>query len=324
MAVFLNKVSFFRKYGVLCLPVILMIVSGLFGTRPSRKILHIVSNLLFIANFTLVIAITVAFIVKSPAYEDALLVFNNAFCMIISANFIFLFRACYRQYNIMASLDDTCQVRIHRLGKKHVIHICAMFCVVLGALGYVSKLNYTELSVRLRTDEAFKWVSYFGKSRYHVVNVILAIQETVVYAFVAWVSVLSPILTVSVICVILAEEFKECVAKLEESVAKEGFLSDDNFLGAVERFKNLAGVVSKADELFCHFVGLSLFLSIGILCASVYSLSLGMNKLEEWMMGMMLSVVILVILVPPATALNNKVWCFVCCDNNKNPLSVLS
>ncbi len=63
-----------------------------------------------------------------------------------------------------------------------------------------------------------------------------------------------------------------------------------------------------------------MLLSLGILCISLYAVLVGTNTVTGWLNPLIISLVTLAVLVPPAAMLNQKVWSasFLAASQKKN------
>ena len=66
-------------------------------------------------------------------------------------------------------------------------------------------------------------------------------------------------------------------------------------------------VVHRIDGTLCAFYGLIVLKAFGELCASIYGVIVQDQGVDVWVQTIVLSVLSLVILLPPATALNTQV-----------------
>ena len=105
----------------------------------------------------------------------------------------------------------------------------------------------------------------------------------------------------------LRTEFVHCVEELQNEIEKNTSLSSEIFSETVQRFYKLTNILHKADNILSPIIGLNITICMVMLCGVVYKCLVGNCNFAQWNLPTITPVVILIILLPPVIATNNKV-----------------
>lgn len=145
-----------------------------------------------------------------------------------------------------------------------------------------------------------------------ILDMILYFVLMSVFVTTVWMTALGICNLLSTFCIVLAQEFELCVSELASQIEEDGLLSEEHFLQTSERFHQLVSASKKVDRMLSPFVAVFLLVSLGMLCATVYALTIDNASVHLWMMGVVnlphsCISAILIILLPPLASLNGQV-----------------
>ena len=233
-----NEENVFYQNGVLNLPVIIMLPFGLLGFRPGQlfnKIIGCLINSMFLFNCGLILAVTVARFINVKDYNHTTNKFYTGFAVFMVIKFASLFYIFFKRYNFICLLKDLSNIRKHRLSKKELLFVIAIFVTTVTMVIYsIFYTSYVFALPVLRTGVIHFAFAFEINSPF--MTRITVILEYVIFMNSAWISVIATSFLVNVITVVLRREFDECIENLHKKVNETGTLSSDAFSETVERF----------------------------------------------------------------------------------------
>ena len=122
-----------------------------------------------------------------------------------------------------------------------------------------------------------------------------------------WMCFLCTSYVLSVINLVLAAEYDKIVTDLHFQLDKDNCLSKETFTHATEKFFELTSLVDKVNDIFSDFFAVNLYLSLGLLCAVTYGILIDDGSVLGWGVAIKMATGILVLILLPATILNEKV-----------------
>ena len=205
------------KYGILTLPLSLMLPFGLLGFRPGQlfnKIIGYIINLMFLFNYGLILAVTIARFVTVKDYKDTLVKFHSGFAVVMTVKFTILIYIYFKKFNFLCLLEDLTNLRKHSLSKKELLLIITTFtsivAMVINTIYYLSYLFGLPL---VRTGIRTFIFEYNGPSLVRVTKIL----ELLIYLNITRISILVTGFFINVISVVLGREFLKCIENLEEN-----------------------------------------------------------------------------------------------------------
>ena len=140
-------------------------------------------------------------------------------------------------------------------------------------------------------------------------NGFVALIEPLLYQIVTHSLIIVPSFMVSVLSIVIANEFDKLSEEFGNSIEKENALSVEELSKMTDRFHELTLMVNKVDAMFAYPVALSLVASLGSLCFTVYkTVKYNINLMTSLAsLDISISALTLVILFSSLTSLNTKV-----------------
>ena len=300
----------FYQRGVLNIPLTIMLPFGLLGLRPGQlfnKVIGCFINLMFLFNYGLVLAVTIARFINVKDYNFTTNKFFTGFAVVMSIKFTSLFYIFFKRYNFVCLFKDLSYKRKHRLSKKELLFVIIIFMVTVTLVIYtIFYTSYVYALPVLRTGIRHFVLAFESNSLFMARTT--TILECIVFMNSTWISVLLTGLLINVISMVLRREFEKCIRTLQEKINQTGSLSGDIFSETVERFQELRGMVEKVDDMFFLDVALNLCLPLGVLCSAIFSVIIGeFNYGNNIFNAILVSVVTLLIQLPPSAAMHSKV-----------------
>ena len=298
----LPKSSLIKHYEILILPIFLMIPFGCFGFKPGQFAKGIVA---YFINFLCIIYLVLfSFLTMHFVFEPKHIVIEAqvrvAFIYFFTlANFVLLLFKFYRKYNLYCLLEDIVEIRQICLSKIETFQVFVLF---IFCLTFIVVLLYTNCLMYLTKMPNF-WTLITNDTE---VVKILGIIHPVIAVTVQWVSLSCSSLIISVICVILSAEFTQCNTDLMKEIDKENHLTYVTFCNITKRFYKLKEVVYKLDAMFSDLVALHLAVAFVILCFATFFLISGNHQIY-WTTPWMSALLILILIMPQAVTLHDKV-----------------
>ena len=242
----LPKSSLIKHYGILTLPIFLMIPFGCFGFKPGQFAKGIMAYFInFISIFYLVLFsfLTLHFVFEPKDIRVESHVRVASFFFFTLANFVLLLHKFYRKYNLYWLLEDIVEIRRIGLSKIETFQVFVLF---ISCLTFIAIVLYTNCLVYVTKMPNF-W-TLITKDPGAVK--ILAIIHPVIAVTVQWVSLTCTSLIISFIAVILSAEFAQCNTDLKNEIYRENQLTYMTFSNITKRFYKLKEMVSKVDAMF--------------------------------------------------------------------------
>ncbi len=309
-----EKMRGFRSYGILAVPVALLIGFALFGTRISRGRIHPAVNVCFIINTMVTTVLCVGYMPTAILMERlSERLVNCIFVPVVLLNFALL---CYTHYktgkNLNSLLEDIVEHRQSVLKVIHKVWIFVLLCVPILCMLYTFGITVEIVLqfLQLTDDDVRRLrpiVSLFHTTKQPKVDRVIHAVAANVLINCGWMSILATCFLLATIAIVLSTEFQTCVAKLRSRVKEEGFLSEENLFKSVERYNQLVTIVNSVDTLFSRFVVLFLLVSLGLQCAAAFGIIIEKGPVHHWMMGLINSTATAAVLIPPLVILHSQV-----------------
>ena len=299
----------FFGHGILTLPLSLMLPFGLLGFRPGQlfnKIIGYVMNTMFLFNYGLILMVTIARLSNVYDYERTHVKFITDFVVFMTIKFTILFYIYFQRFNFICLLENITKIRKYSLLKLEVIFVTIPFIAIIAMTIYlIFYLSYHYVLPVIRTGNNYFVFAFEHKSP--LIARITIILEFIIYLNITWISLLSTCFLINVISVVLRREFGKCIENLQEKVKETKILSGDIFSEIVERFQELRLMVEKVDDMFFIDFTLNLCALLGMLCSSIYGIYVGHFTFKDMHLHILVSMVTLLITLPPSAALQSKV-----------------
>ena len=300
--------TFFRR-GVLNLPLTIMLPFGLLGFRPGQlfnKIIGYFINTMFFFNYGLILAVAIARFINVQDYERTHVKFFTGFAVFMIIKFTALIYIYFKRYNFIHLLEDVTKIRKYRLSKIELMFVAMQLTTVITLVIYLVYFVFNQYVITVLTTGVrhFYFVFKYNGPLQARVTIIL---EFLIFTNNTWISILATSFIINMIAVVLRKEFDKCIKNLQEKSNEAGLLSRDTFSETVERFQELRGVVEKVDDMLFLDFTLNLFASLGMLCNAIYGIYVGHFTFEDMHIIILVSVVTLLITLPPSAALHSKV-----------------
>ena len=135
-----KKASGFFKYGVLTLPLCIMLPFGILGFRPGQlfnKIFGCIKNIMFLCNFCLVFVIMVGYLSVDMDYNQTYIKFYAGFVVSITIKFTVLSYNFYKKYNVISLIEDVTCLRKHDFSRLDVGLVLFTFTGVVTMVIYI-------------------------------------------------------------------------------------------------------------------------------------------------------------------------------------------
>ncbi len=306
-----TKTDMLKRFGALSLPVILLITFSLFGTRLSQRCIHPIVNVFFVINTTVTTILAVGFAygtLRTTALAQKLA--NTAFPLLAVVNLLLLYRIYFKQYNVVALLQDVSKHRNISLSKVDRMWVCATLCISIASIFYSLGVCLFALVdfLKMTEEELLEQFTFsFISAQDPLINGIIFVTVGAVFSVCNWMSFLGPCTLMSTIATVLSRELQACIENFERFIDEDGSLSEETFIKTTERFNLLTLLVKKADAMFNPFVALYLMNSLIMLCAAVFGIIVEKGILEQWLLAVVIASATVAILVPPLAALHSQV-----------------
>ncbi len=302
-----------RQYGVLSLPIVILALMGLMGHRPgqvSNRFLSYLTNLATVCNSVFAVAMALAHFSGIERLGDAFQIFFMAMEICIVFQTIYLLFVFYKPQNLLGLLMEIRHIRMHSLGRVEVIFVCFSAATFLTTVMFEHAYNFRDVakafSVPLPT-----YYPLYGRMNNTVLLRTLIVVDKLTINNLSRLAVISTSFLLAVISILLANELKECIVDFKRDFTKLGNIENNLFCKRCERFHAIASTVQQVDEMFSVIVALNLTFSFGMLCGAVMSFSHHPEQSNAaWMRYVLLSIVTLIILIPPLIRLQDTVGVF--------------
>ena len=292
-----------KEYGILTLPIVMMMMFGLFGHRPGQinnKIFSFSLNLLCFINYLIILVVVVWYlrvILINYQHVDFVLIFFAGFCTLLAGYSTFLLYIFYKKYNLFCLLQDTKNLQKGCMKKIHLVYVWMMFLLIV--------INFSA-TICISLDDII--VPSFTGSDPSLSGLVMLV-ELLLYSIVAYSLIVAPSFMVSVLSIVMATEFDRCSEDFENSLKKADKLSVAELSKMTDKFDDLTLMVDKVDAMFSLPVGLTLAASLGSLCMTVYkTVTFGFDFTTSLgSLNVSGSALALMILLPSLTLLYSKV-----------------
>ena len=304
--------SILKDYGILVLPVALMVQFGMFGFRPDQLGKHRVGyvfNSIVILGYLLIITVGIGYFCNPKEYRYTAYKFMAVYVIAMVIQFTLLIFILYKDYNLLFLLRDMENVRRHSLERKELCLISLILTLILTMVIFLEMYLSKNINERFETWESDNTL-YTIDTNDPILFKTFAILEGLIYMNTTNMSMVLTSLLVVVIAVVFSKEFEKCIQELRAEIKKDNSLSNNQFSMSVERFYELIAVVEKSDDLLSITVGFNVTVCLGMLCGGTYACFIGDGTFKEWHIPILISVVALAVLLPPLVALNRKVMIY--------------
>ena len=137
--------STLKEYGILALPVALMVPFGLFGFRPAQLGKHkigYVLNAIVTMIYLLVLSMGIGYFYNRKEYGDTAYKFMAAYVILMLIKFTLLIFKLYKHYNIFFLLEDIKRVRRNNLERKEMSCIFLILTIIIAMVDCHGELSY--------------------------------------------------------------------------------------------------------------------------------------------------------------------------------------
>ena len=303
--------SHLKNYGILSLPVILLVPLGIFGFRPGdvmkRKYIGYIINFFFLLSYLMIPFVAVGYLITPNHNGDTVHIFMTAFTILMIIKFSFLLYIFYKDYSIFHLLKDIRKTTTGSLSPKELIYLTLVFTVSLAIVVYNFSFMIPIAIDVFKTGSSDKWTPQTIETKDPVGTRIIVVIEVLFYFLRTWSSVSITNCMVVIIAIVFRKEFQDCVEKTKDQIIKNNTVSNDDISEIFETFYKLNTVLQKADEILSPIIGLNLIIALGMLCGASYGTLIGENNIKTWHFPILISIVTLLLLVPPLTAVHKKV-----------------
>ncbi len=330
-----KKKSFFTTYGPLSFPVIVLTIFGWFHLPigPSSKSLGKCLGKFTKIYMTLTLIITelvcVNFIyarVSSVSMSGKQLLYLSGagffiFLIILLPVIINLSRSkTYSYSTIIMDINKISQKRISCYNTTNVI-ICYM--IALGCFLPLWYFNYTQMKTALSTGTYPYTLGLFGT--FNVSNII----ENQALADILFdslffnsinVAFLFNSLVIAIICLLISNEFEASSQEFSQVLKMKPGEAVSHFYRIKNRFQNIVELVTKVNNHFTCYIGLTIIISLFTICSMTYVITLMIRDADrelqnEGIFSMSLPVIrmtaTVLLLTIPASHIHTKVSDFV-------------
>ena len=277
-----------NEYGVLSLPVALMVPFGHFGIKLKQmkhKTVAIIINSVLMFSYILCLFIGISTLLGKSNFKNIKVLFNTGFNIMIILLFSVWAFNYFKKFNFLSLVDQIKDERSHSLTIKDWIYITFAICSTGSVL---MLMNFNVIKKH-----------FFSKTN------IFKVIEIFLYTNVSWTLIFNTSFSLCCVTVVVSREFKKCVSNFKEIITEQNYFSDELFHETAERLRTLTCIVDQVDAMFSGVVGLVLSTALGMLCGAIYGI---LNyPLENWGLVITVCVVSLIILLPPLTVLNRSV-----------------
>ena len=298
--------SFIRRYGILAVPMIFMMCLGCFGFRPgqlTRGIWTCLINSFFCFSFALLIISLCIFAITTNDFGNLDAIFMSLIFLGYLIYYILLLYKFYKKYNMYCLFEDVKNVRLNSLSNLETLKVFFLLFLCLLLVSYFLYMNATEV---------------IHANNYNFLNAvtmdplwtkILMILHPFLSSILVSMSIVCLSFMTSVFAIVLAREFDQCNSDLKDTILNDKYLKHDTFKKVTKRFNELANMVDKVNDMTCDLVVIPLVGSLGALCIAIYSTILDPNEITSNMLEVCETMLIVILLLPQAMLLNEKVIC---------------
>ena len=298
-----------KEYGILALPVALMVPFGLFGFRPGQlgkyKIGYAL-NAVVMLIYLLVLSMGIGYFYNRNEYGDTAYKFMTAYLILMIIKFTLFIFKLYKHYSLFSLLNDIKNVRRNSLERNELTCIFIILTIILTMV-FVAEIYFSSDVLEVFNTSEFKWTPIAMETNDPIMIRIFAVLEGIIYMSVTNISIMLTSFIVIVIAVVFSKEFEKCIEELGAEIKKDSSLSNNLFSKSAERFYELTAVLQKADDLLSTTIGFNVMLCLGMLCGGVYACLIGDGTFKEWYLPIFSSIVNLVVLLSQIVGLNSKV-----------------
>ena len=272
--------SIVQSYGILVLPIAILIHFGHLGFRPGQAgkgFTFVIVNFLCVSSYILEV---ISFI------SDLINVYSNPLNMqftIAFASMIFLFftlKMCklYKKYNVISLIKNIKDIRRHSLDMYEKTWIIFMICIMFSA---IIILMYGAYGIAMEFVKLGKQIIIIKAESPGLK--LLAVLKMVIYGNSVWVLVYGYGFLIAIIAIVLKKEFNACIHQLENNITKENTLTKEQFSTTIHRFYELTSVVHKVDKMLSDIIALVMIISMALLCSGTFGLITG-EASRGWML----------------------------------------
>ena len=302
-----NMTNIVKEYGILTLPILLMMMFGLFGHRPGQirnKLISFLLNLLCCINYLIICTVVVCFLRDIIQFNRYSLVSYEVFGVLVAINYTLLLYILYKKHNLLGLMEDVKTLRRTSMQKLNLLHLWMMFFLIIitfASVIYILFADITGHGLRIHPPIDSTNSSFLSADGF------LTLLEFMVYPVSAWASIIVPSFVLGVMASVIANEFNTCDSALEQSMVNANTFSLEELIKMTDQFHELATMVKRVDAMFSKTVALNLAAALGSLCVAVYTIAQGGN-VTDWTLALACPALTLMILIPPLTSLNTKVY----------------
>ena len=309
-----TKKSFFRQFRVLALPVGLMVLFGFLGHRPGQLFRgcssYLFNSYVIFNNLIIFINALNGLVEHQHTINHIFFIFFNITAILIVFLLNYKFYKKNNLYSVFVEVTNTCT---NTSWKEHIFTAVLFFGVILPSFIY----NLYEWIITMNNissgDERFYYEWFTIIIIKQTLVKMLVFIETWVKTYI-WMCFLSTSYVLSVINLMISAEYDKIVSDLHCKLDKEKYVSRETFSHVIERFYELTSLVDKVNDMFSDIVAVNLAFSLASLCTVSYGILLDDGTVQGWGLGIKMSSAILVLILPPAILLNEKVclkkWIF--------------
>ena len=227
------------KHGILNLPLSLMLSFGLLGFRLGQlfnKIAGYVINLMFLFNYGLILAVTIARFINIKDH-DTLNSFLTGFAVAMAIKFTILIYIYFKKLNFVMLLEDITRRRNYSLSKKELLFVITIFMAVVTMATYLILYMCYRFVLPVLSTGGSTFVFAF-KLDDPATSGIKRILECLIFMSVTWISILATGFLINVISIVLRREFDKCIENLQENIKETLFYPVIYFLKQWKDFRN--------------------------------------------------------------------------------------
>ena len=302
----ITKGSFIKRYGILAVPMIFMMCFGCFGFRPgqlTRGIGTCLINFFFFFTFALLIISLCNFAITTNDFGNLDANFMSLIFLAYLIYYILLLYKFYKKYNMYCLFEDVKNVRLNRLSNLESLKVFFLLFLCLLFVSYFLYMNATEI-IHVSNNNFWNAVTMDP-----LWSKILMILHPFLSSILVSMSIVCLRFMTSVFAIVLAREFDQCNSDLKDTILNDKYLKHDTFKKVTKRFNELANMVDKVNEMACNLVVIPLVGALGALCNAIYSTILDPNEITSNMLEVCEAMLIVILLLPQAMLLNEKVIC---------------
>ena len=291
-----------KEYGILTLPIVMMMMFGLFGHRPGQikiKIISFLLNFLCFINYLIILVVVVWYlraILINYQHLDFVMIVFAGFCTLLVGYSTLLLYIFYKKYNLFCLLQDAKNLQKGCVKKKYLVYVWIMFLLIISNLSATICISLDRIIVPAFTGST------------PLLSGLVVLVQYLLYSIVTYSLIIAPSFMVSVLSIVMATEFDRCSEDFENSMKKADKLSVEEFSKMTDTFYNLTLMVDKVDDMFSLPVGFTLAASLGSLCMTVYkTVTFGFDVTTSLgSLNVSGSALALMILLPSLTLLNSR------------------